>query len=131
MAQLTSDDSDDSDDLAGIAGVGHDRHARRIPGLHPARQVHGVVTLLEQDARGALGTPTHAADRDDRLVLVEAADARGEGREGNVDGVGGMPGVPLVGLTDVEKDSAFVDASGGFLGPHGRHGGLALHTTKL
>ena len=121
----------DLDDRAGIARVGDHWHPRRVPGLHPAGQVHGVVTALEQGRSGPLGAATNSTDGHDGPVLVELVEAGGQGRERNVQGIGGVTGVPLVGLPHVEQHSAFIDAPRRLFGADGGYGRLALHTPTL
>ena len=121
----------DLDDCAGIARVGDDWHPRRVPGLHPAGQVHGVVTALEKHSGCPLRASADATDGDDRLVLVEAVHAGCEGRQRHVHGVGGVPGVPLVGFPYVEENGALVDPAGCLFGTDGGYVRLALHTTTL
>lgn len=121
----------DSDDLAGLPAVGHNRHPGCLPGLHAARQVHGVVAPLEQCGGGPFGASTNPTDGHNRLVLVETVDARRQSRQRDVNGIGGVTGLPFVGFADIEEHGPFVDATSGLLGTHGGDGGLALHTPKL
>ena len=121
----------DLDDCARIAQIGDHRHARRIPRLHAAGQVDGVVATLGKDGRRPLRPPAYATNGHDGLVLVEAVDTGGQRRQGHVEGLGRVPGVPLVGFSHVEQESAFVDSPGRLFGSDGRNSGLALHTTKL
>lgn len=120
-----------SNDLAGLPAVGHNRHPCRLPGLHAAGQVHGVVAPLEQSGGGPFGTSADPTDGHNRLVLVETVDARSQSRQRDVDGIGGVTGLPFVGFADIEEHGPFVDSTSGLLGTHGGGGGLALHTPKL